>query len=139
MNNGFCKARPTGSAIVKERGFLIVRVHFLITDGPDSGSRITYNGQVSQKSANFVRQDLTALGWRGESLDSIDSDLDRERDVVIEITHMSTKDGSRQFPVVRSIGREAKATETASSDDIKNANLLLGGKASDVQDEDIPF
>ena len=142
------QARALSGMVTNEKGIVTARVNFEILEGPDAGQRITYNGQVTQKSAPYVAKDLAAVGWKGRSLSTLTADVEKSSaSTTIEIQHKQTKDGSRTFPVVRSIGRPPREVKPASTDDITNADMMLSAAlgtdderdAPPVDDSDIPF
>lgn len=134
-------ARALSGLATNENGTVIAKVEFEILEGPDVGQRITYNGLVTQKSGPYVTKDLLAVGWKGKTLKTLAADVDATHVTVgIEIQHKQTKDGNRTFPVVRSIGRAPKEVVPASTDDITNADMMLGAPGDGSVDEsDIPF
>lgn len=143
------RARALSGMVENEKGFVVAKVNFEILDGPDSGQRITYNGQITPKSAPYVSKDLVAVGWKGKSLSTLAADIEAARaEPSIEIQHKQTKDGARTFAVVRSIGRAPRVATPASRDDLVNADMMLSaalGNSSDdrdvppIDESDIPF
>ena len=122
---------------------LTAKVTLEILEGPDAGQRITYNGLCnSPKATAYVAQDLKAVGWKGKTFSSLALDIESTRaEPNIEIQHKQTKDGLRTFAVVRSMGdgRAAKQDVPASQDTLTNADMMLTGSGSAIDDSDIPF
>lgn len=121
----------------KER--LTARVEFELLAGPDAGQRITYSGLINAKSAKYVGPDLKAVGWKGETLKTLEADVIAARaEVPIEIEHKNandSKDANRVFAVVRSIARGAAALKAPSQQDMADADEALHAAMGDV----IPF
>ena len=114
------------------------RVEFELLAGPDIGQRITYVGLINAKSVKYVGPDLKAVGWRCDSLKTLEADVAAAKaEVVIEIEHKSAndpKDPSRMFAVVRRIGNGADG-KPLSNDDLNDADEALRSVMGDV----IPF
>ncbi len=134
-----------GSSGSDDKSYPTVRVEFEIVGGPDAGQRITYNGRIDARSAPYVAKDLKSVGWTGKDINSLASDVEASKiETTIEIVHKQTKDGARTFPVVRSIGRGAKALAPMPKRDLDDANALLRAALGDdvphaVDSEDVPF
>jgi hypothetical protein len=128
-----------GSSGSDDKQYPTARVEFEILAGPDQGQRITYNGRIDARSAPYVAKDLKAVGWKGRDINTLATDVEAAKaETTIEIQHKQTKDGSRTFPVVRSIGRGAKPLAPLSKRDLDDANAaLLGALESDG--EEAPF
>lgn len=145
IREGTFKARAlSGSFGVDDKSYPTARVEFELVAGPDAGQRITYNGRIDARSAPYVGRDLKAAGWAGKNLDTIGADVERTHvEVDIEIQHKQTKDGARTFPVVRSIGRGAKALAPAPQGELSSANALiakaLGEAPAETEDDNVPF
>ena len=130
-----------GDAGEDDKGYITARVEFELMAGPSKGSRITYNGRIDARSAPYVARDLAAVGWQGKKLETLAADIAAKPvEVPIEIQHKQTKDGTRTFAVVRSIGRGAKPLTKPSANNAKDADDLLtralGGPEST---EEAPF
>jgi len=116
------------------------RVEFELLSGPDIGQRITYVGLINAKSVKYVGPDLKAIGWRCDSLKTLEADVAAAKaEVVIEIEHKSAndpKDPSRMFAVVRRIGNGAGADlKPLTDNDLNDADEALRSVMGDV----IPF
>lgn len=123
-------------------------VDFEILDGDNRGEKITYRGQVNERSAKYTARDLKAIGWKGKDLATLKDDIAATHiETTIEIKHMNRKDGSGSFPVVRSIGRTASggnAPGPVAQTELANANALLRAALGDnepveANSDDIPF
>ncbi len=134
----------SGASGTDDKQYITARVDFEILGGPDTGSRITYNGRVDARSAPYVAKDLKAVGWKCRSLDTLAADVEAAQAVTtIEVQHKQTKDGARSFAVVRSIGRGPKPLAEPSKEDLDDANAQLrAALAADGEvapTDDIPF
>ena len=125
----------TGSSGTDNKGRLTARVEFELLAGPDAGQRITYSGLINAKSAKYVGPDLKAVGWKGETLKTLDADIiAAHAEVPIEIEHKNandSKDPDRVFAVVRSIARGAPALKPPSKQDMDDADEALRAAMGD--------
>lgn len=79
-------------------GVLNVQINVQITDGPDKGQRCTYEDTVNAKSAKYVGWSCTAVGWKGGSLNTLESDIaawieKTGGSSTVEIKHIEVKRG----------------------------------------------
>lgn len=131
----------SGASGNDDKQYPTARVELEILAGPDAGQRITYNGRIDARSAPYVAKDLKAVGWKGKDINTLAVDVETTKaETTIEIVHKQTKDGARTFPVVRSIGRGAKALAPMAQRDLADANALLSAAFAGAADEDkVPF
>lgn len=137
---GTFKAKAISGAFgVDDKQYATARVEFELTAGPDAGQRITYNGRIDARSAPYVARDLKAAGWVGKDLSTVGEDIERTHvEVPIVIEHKTTKDGARQFAVVRSIG-SGRQLEPAPRQELASANALMQQALGGVdEDQDKP-
>ena len=79
-------------------GVLNVQINVQITDGPDKGQRCTYEDTVNTKSAKYIGWSCTAVGWKGDSLTTLESDIAAWIEktggaTTVEIKHIEVKRG----------------------------------------------
>ncbi len=123
-------------------GVLAVQITAQITDGPDKGQRCTYEDTVNAQSAKYVGWSCTAVGWKGEKLETLEKDIEAwiaktGGASTVEIKHIEIKRGKAfekweasgrtgPRPVwdkVAGIGRgAAKPLKAPSASTLKDAN-----------------
>jgi len=128
----------SGVSRADNKGRSTARVEFELLAGPDVGQRITYVGLINAKAAKYVGPDLKAVGWKCETLLTLEADVAAAKaEVVIEIEHKSAndpKDPGRVFAVVRRIGNGSEG-KPLSNDELHDADEALRSVMGDV----IPF
>ncbi len=140
-----------------------VQITVQITDGPDKGQRCTYEDMVNTKSAKYVRWSCEAVGWKGHSLTTLESDIAAWIEKsggasTVEIKHIEVKKGKAfdkwaaegrvgPAPVwdkVAGIGRGApRPLAKLGGETLKDADdamrSVLGDDGGDIGLDDSPF
>jgi hypothetical protein len=135
-----------------DKGIPNVQVTVQITDGPDAGQRCTYEEEVSARTAKYVRWSLEAVGWKGQTLKTAESDVAAWIEKTggkstVEIKHLEIKNGPNAGKIwdkVSGIGRGAarplkpiSASSLADADDVLRS---VGGAPPDEEpQDDAPF
>jgi hypothetical protein len=141
----------------------VVRVNVRMDAGPTAGRIYTYEEDVNNKSSIYIDQSLTAIGWKGATLNSVAADVaawvaKTGGKTTIEIQHLVIKKGKRAGEIwdkPRNIGRGPKPLEEAKGDlhddaeqFMRNARELAGRGAPPADDvphaserdpDDLPF
>lgn len=141
-----------------DKGIPQVQINVRIDDGPSAGRSCTYEDQVNNKSALYVRRSCAAAGWKGSDLNTLKSDVqdwiaETGGKTTVEIRYVEIKKGRKYdawvdagCPVadkplwdkVNSIGRGAKPLREPSADNLADANEAMreAARADGVQDDD---
>ena len=126
-------------------GVMNVQINVQITDGPDKGKRCTYEDTVNARSAKYIGWSCTAVGWKGQSLLTLESDVNEwvaktGGASTVEIKHIEVKkgkaydkwyDGGCQGPApvwdkVAGIGRgQPRPLKQPSADTLKDADEAM--------------
>lgn len=159
---GIWNCKVLGGKAGEVDGVLNVQINVQITDGPDKGQRCTYEDTVNAKSAKYVGWSCSAVGWKGQSLTTLEKDITAwiEKtggDSTVEIKHIEVKRGKaydrwaaggEQGPPpvwdkVAGIGRGApRPLKQPSASTLKDADEAMRSAMGDDQPDDdgtIPF
>lgn len=125
-----------------------------IDEGPMSGQRVTYEEEVTAKSAKYVGWAMTAVGWQGRELSTLKVDAAKwiaatGGATTVEIREIVTRKGTPDEGIWHkpsAIGKgAAKPLRPVSASADKDANeamrAAMGGAPSDAprDEEDVPF
>lgn len=127
-----------------------VQVTVKIEEGPSAGRVCTYEDEVNTKSAPYVLRSCKAIGWKEQTLKTLQADIvawvaRTGGKTTVEVKHLEIKNGKRAGQIwdkVNSIGRgprvlkEAPPERLADADEAMRRAVADGGSAPD---DDIPF
>lgn len=163
IKEGTYKARPVkaSAGASKKKAEPVVTVRFMLTEGPDAGQYINWNGQITERAARWTMRGLRALGWNGKDVRTAPKEIiEAGIELPITITHYIPKDEfgnpdhSKAFATVRSVGvRDMPELDPMSASEASHATRMLldaeaeeteesNVRASDIPppgDDDIPF
>lgn len=152
-----------GDAAADDRDIVTVRINVQITEGTDSGRKVTYEDRVNNMSAKYILQTCRAVGWRatGKLEHTLRADIDAwiartGGDSTVEIKHLLVKTGKNAGKIwakANSIGRGPKPLRPPSkesSDDAHAAMMAAMAEFGDAPpptdndappptDDDLPF
>lgn len=107
-----------GKAGTNENNTPTVQINVQITDGPSAGQRCTWEDVVDAKSAKYVAWSLNAVGWKGQTLKTLEADIvewiaKSGGTSTVEIKHLEIRNGKNAGKIwdkVNGIGRGAART-----------------------------
>ncbi len=165
INEGTWACTVLGAEVGQnDKQIVCVRINVMITEGADNGRKVTYEDQVNHKSAKYIAQSAKAVGWQGERLETLRSDVERWIAATggastVEIRHLEIKNGKNAGKIwakANSIGRGSRPLQAPSREAADDANEAMraalaedergsggGGSGYDdappPSDDDIPF
>lgn len=136
-----------------DKNNVTVQINVQITDGPDKGQRATYEEVADARSAKYLRYSCEAVGWKGETLKTLESDCAEWIKATggkstVEIKHLEIKNGKnagKTWDKVNGIGRGApRPLRQANAASLQDADEALravrgGGGEAEGDDGEIPF
>lgn len=142
-----------GGKAGEDNGVANVQINVQIDDGPSAGQRCTYEDTVNTKSAKYVGWSCSAVGWKGQTLHTLESDIANwikatGGKTTVEIKHLEIKNGKNAGGIwdkVSGIGRGAPKplkplAGTALSDADEAMRSVMGEVAGGGSgDDNIPF
>lgn len=123
-----------GKAGTNEKNIPTVQINVQITDGPSAGHRCTYEDVVDAKSAKYVAWSLNAVGWKGQTLKTLEADVTEwiaktGGASTVEIKHLEIKNGKNAGKIwdkVNGIGRgAARAIKPIEGEALNDADAAL--------------
>lgn len=57
-----------------DRGAMVARINIRFDEGPNTGMTGTYEEQVNMKSAPYIKRSCDSVGWKGQSLRTLEAD-----------------------------------------------------------------
>lgn len=140
-----------------DRDIPTVQINVQLTSGPSAGQRGTYEEVVDARSAKYLRWSCEAVGWKGETLSTLEADAAEWIKTTggkstAEVKHLEIKNGKNAGKVwdkINGIGRGAAralrpvtAADAASLKDADDAmRAARGGTGQDDAGptDEIPF
>lgn len=136
-----------------DRGVYKVQINIKFTDGPSAGQLGTYEDSVDAKSAPFVIKSCKAVGWKGETLNTLTADIaawiaKTGGATTGEVKHILIKNGKRAGQIwdkVSAIGRGSRDLATPKPSTLKDADEAMRRAMADDHDgpsdteDKIPF
>lgn len=123
-----------------------VRVSVRIDDGPSKGRTVTYEDDVTNKSAIYVARSAKAVGWEGGDLQSLAADVAKwiaatGGKTTVEIKHIEIRNGKRAGQIwdkANSLGRGTKPLTVATGSTLADANAAMQAALRDLGSADVP-
>lgn len=126
INEGIWACKVLGAEVGQDdRGAMRVRIHVMITEGSDSGRKVTYEDTVNFKSNKYIAQSARAVGWSGGRLEeTLREDVDAWIAATggastVEIRHLEIRNGKnagQTWAKANSIGRGSRPLAAPSRD-----------------------
>lgn len=134
-----------------------VQINVQLTSGPSAGQRGTYEEVVDARSAKYLRWSCEAVGWKGQTLTTLEADAAEWIKTTggkstAEVKHLEIKNGKNAGKVwdkINGIGRGAAralrpvtGADAAALKDADDAMRAATGEASAEEPnttEEIPF
>lgn len=124
-----------------------VQISVVIDDGPSKGQRCVYEDVVNAQSAKYVNWSIGAVGWKGRSLTTLESDIadwiaKTGGKSTVEIKHLEIKRGNKAGQIwdkVAGIGRGApKPGKPLAGTSLADADEAMRGVAGAPPEDDVP-
>jgi hypothetical protein len=137
-----------GKAGTNENNVPTVQINVQITDGPSAGQRCTWEDVVDAKSAKYVAWSLNAVGWKGQTLKTLEDDITAwiaktGGASTVEIKHLEIKNGKNAGKIwdkVNGIGRgAARAIKPIAGAALADADAALREFSGGADEDSIPF
>lgn len=118
INEGIWACKVLGAEVGQDdRGAMRVRINVMITEGSDSGRKVTYEDTVNFKSNKYIAQSARAVGWSGGRLeetlrDDVAEWIEETGGMsTVEIRHLEIRNGKnagQTWAKANSIGRGSR-------------------------------
>lgn len=116
-----------------DKNIPVVRINVELTDGPNVGTRQTYEESVNNKQAPYIARTCKAVGWKCQSLSTLKADVaawiaETGGASTLEIRHVEIKKGKRAGSIwakPNSIGRGPKPLKESSRENLYDVDAMM--------------